>query len=534
MGERLDLSNLSFFERKFMKKIKKVIPFILITVVGVSSVLGSYKKASSVNAVAVVDDLALFMGLMAMCGVTYTAADYYWSGGQWFPDSDSPIADPDTVKWGEGLNTRLKEKWDEDVRQKGIELGYLDSEGNIINSGGSGSGSDDDNNNKFPDWDSLKALVKKSDGNIAIALGALTPLIGFYGYDFLYESGSWLADKTIADKFKIEESYVNGDTIGIMTKPYASYLGSITCDTILVSATGPVCTYNGLSKFYMIGGDKTYAHDYDSNVTLDLFLDGTYVGSHSDFTGYVSSNTFSANGKHYKYYYYYLSPWLDKNVTYNFFCPNFNNEEDCVNYLKFCVENGYQKYFNPESIDQSTDLKNDINKDDNGNLIAPLPVSNYGRIPTSDEITDFYNNIKNLPDDSTEDDRLPYVDNLISTLTTPDPDGDSDSDPDGGTTPDPDGDSDSDSTNKEDYLKDLRYLFPFCVPFDLVDCFKLFNADPVTPKVEFPIHFGIVEKDYTFVIDLKDFNGVASVCRAMFLITFIWGLILATRHLIRG
>ena len=87
-----------FFERKFMKKINKVIPFILITVVGVSSVLGSYKKASSVQAFAVVDDLALFMGLMAMCGLTYSAVDYYWSGGQWFPDSDSPIADPDTVK----------------------------------------------------------------------------------------------------------------------------------------------------------------------------------------------------------------------------------------------------------------------------------------------------------------------------------------------------------------------------------------------------------------------------------------------------
>lgn len=146
-----------------MKKINKVIPFILITVVGVSSVLGSYKKASSVQAFAVVDDLALFMGLMAMCGLTYSAVDYYWSGGQWFPDSDSPIADPDTVKWGEGLNTRLKEKWDEDVRQKGIELGYLDEEGNIINGGGSGSGSGSgDNDNKFPDWDSLKALVKKN------------------------------------------------------------------------------------------------------------------------------------------------------------------------------------------------------------------------------------------------------------------------------------------------------------------------------------------------------------------------------------
>ena len=351
-----------------------------------------------------------------------------------------------------------------------------------------------------------------------------------------------MADKTIADKFKIEESYVNGDTIGIITKPDASYLGSTQCDTILVSAKGPVCTYNGLSKFYLIDGGTDYPHDYDSDLTLDLFRDGTYVKSTSSFIGYVSSGTFSVNGKYYKYYYYYNSSWLGKNARYNFFCPNFNTEEECVSYLKSCVENGYQKYFNPESVDQSSDLKNDINKDDNGNLIAPLPVSNYGRIPTSDEITDFYNNIKNLPDDSTEDDRLPYVDNLISTLTTPDPDGgttpDPDGgttpDPDGGTTPDPDGDSDSDSTNKEDYVKDLRYLFPFCVPFDLVDCFKLFNADPVTPKIEFPIHFGIVEKDYTFVIDLKDFNGVASVCRAMFLITFIWGLILATRHLIRG
>ena len=129
----------------------------------------------------------------------------------------------------------------------------------------------------------------------------------------------------------------------------------------------------------------------------------------------------------------------------------------------------------------------------------------------------------------------------LKTSETPEPSPNPDPSPEPSPNPDPsnpdkgDGDNSGDSDiDKGSFVRDLRTLFPFCVPFDLIDCIRLFNAEPQTPKIDFPIHFPIVNVDYTFTIDLKDFDGVAKICRSMFLIMFIIGLVFATRPLIRG
>ena len=129
----------------------------------------------------------------------------------------------------------------------------------------------------------------------------------------------------------------------------------------------------------------------------------------------------------------------------------------------------------------------------------------------------------------------------LKTSETPDPSPNPDPSPEPNPNPDPsnpdsgDGDNSGDSDiDKGSFVRDLRTLFPFCIPFDLIDCIRLFNAEPVTPKIEVPMHFAFVDVDYTWTIDLKDFNGVATVCRSMFLILFIVGLVLITRNLIRG
>lgn len=105
--------------------------------------------------------------------------------------------------------------------------------------------------------------------------------------------------------------------------------------------------------------------------------------------------------------------------------------------------------------------------------------------------------------------------------------------PDSGTDTDTNPDTGTDTGADVDYKVDLTALFPFCIPFDLVRCFKLFDAEPVTPRVQIPIHFGIVEEDYVFDIDLNEFNGVASVCRTCFLILYICGLALTTSRVIK-
>ena len=129
----------------------------------------------------------------------------------------------------------------------------------------------------------------------------------------------------------------------------------------------------------------------------------------------------------------------------------------------------------------------------------------------------------------------------LKTSETPDPSPNPDPSPEPNPNPNPsnpdsgDGDNSGDSDiDKGSFVRDLRTLFPFCIPFDLIDCIRLFNAEPVTPKIEVPMHFAFVDVDYTWEIDLKDFDGVATVCRSMFLILFIVGLVLITRTLIRG
>ena len=168
------------------------------------------------------------------------------------------------------------------------------------------------------------------------------------------------------------------------------------------------------------------------------------------------------------------------------------------------------------------------------------PIHSNVKLPSTDKLKELIKNLKNTADDN--DGRQNVVDGFIKDLTTPDDSGGVSPNP--NPTPDPSNpdsggsggtDTDNpDNTDKSNFTRDLRLVFPFCIPFDLVDCIRLFSAEPETPKIDFPIHFPIVNVDYTFTIDLKDFDGVAKICRSMFLIMFIIGLVFATRPLIRG
>lgn len=111
-------------------------------------------------------------------------------------------------------------------------------------------------------------------------------------------------------------------------------------------------------------------------------------------------------------------------------------------------------------------------------------------------------------------------------------------DPDKPVDPDPDKpdnpDVPSPGFDKTGLTADLSKLFPFCIPFDLIRAIQVFNHEPETPRVEWTLNIEPLDYSYTFVIDLESFNTVAAVCRTMFLIMFLVGLIMATRSLIKG
>lgn len=84
---------------------------------------------------------------------------------------------------------------------------------------------------------------------------------------------------------------------------------------------------------------------------------------------------------------------------------------------------------------------------------------------------------------------------------------------------------------------DLSKLFPFCIPFDIIDFINVLSASPVAPCIEYPIQYPTVNgmETYNLKIDLSKFDKVAELLRKMETLVFIVGLAGITRnHMIRG
>ena len=80
---------------------------------------------------------------------------------------------------------------------------------------------------------------------------------------------------------------------------------------------------------------------------------------------------------------------------------------------------------------------------------------------------------------------------------------------------------------------DLLDKFPFCIPKDMIDMVKGFkSADRTAPHISWNFKSPVGHVDYTFNLDLEDFEDVATLLRALELAAFIVGLAFATRYLI--
>ncbi len=85
-----------------------------------------------------------------------------------------------------------------------------------------------------------------------------------------------------------------------------------------------------------------------------------------------------------------------------------------------------------------------------------------------------------------------------------------------------------------DKLKDLRGKFPFCIPFDVVDCYKSFASKDNAEAPKWDIDFKVpgTNQQYHFSVDLAMFDKYIPIFRSGVLILFFIGLLLATRKLI--
>ena len=228
----------------------------------------------------------------------------------------------------------------------------------------------------------------------------------------------------------------------------------------------------------------------------------------------------------------------------------------------------------------STDTKDDYNNNN------PLPTPSYPNIavpsiklPSLDEIKDLW---KQGSDD--EENRPTYVTNFITNHTVqptpepeptkkpevnPNPGGGTDPDPNptpsttpavnpdpgGGTDPDPNPDPDPDNPDPDNpdptpeeeaspYKADLREIFPFCIPFDLIHLFKVFDAEPEAPVFKFPLDLEldnpwtdekVVDYHHEFEFDFSDYEDLIKLLRIIQIVAFITGLMMITRQqMIKG
>lgn len=168
------------------------------------------------------------------------------------------------------------------------------------------------------------------------------------------------------------------------------------------------------------------------------------------------------------------------------------------------------------------------------------------KIPTIDEIKDFLKDLMG----GNENDQPTKVTNFITNhmvqptpapnpTTAPKPGGGES----GGGSTDPDN-PDSGDTDLDNYKANLRDVFPFCIPFDLIHLLNALDAEPEAPVFKIPIDLEagnpftgdkIVDYHSEMVIDLSDYDDAIKVIRILEIIAFLLGLMLITRQqMIKG
>jgi len=80
----------------------------------------------------------------------------------------------------------------------------------------------------------------------------------------------------------------------------------------------------------------------------------------------------------------------------------------------------------------------------------------------------------------------------------------------------------------------LKDVFPFCIPFDLVECVSQLVAAPKAPCFTVDFSGTAMASAGTVTLDLARFEGLAKIVRYFVFLGFIVGLIMITRNLIRG
>lgn len=516
-----------------MKHKKKLLCIVLSLIVATSAIYAAYQKPKEVQAAVVIDDAMLVAALLAVSGVVLITG---WAN--------------------EEQRQAAKDKYGEDAIGE-IERGFADymdtvqHAQDLINKStwhnlgldGDDDGDDGDDDDGMTTWEKLKKWANSSAGDKVISIGA-----GLLGA--LLAVGNLI--KSDGDKV---------DTVVPLDNVYRGCVNILPSNAVFTQAYNEALadgSLNGTAIYDTSYGTLYVLYNKRSTYSFKDYL--TISGTSDNFTisQYTTADyNVGLQGRNIRE----TGTSFDDRIsyTYNASITNSFNDLRCA-YINPDREIRYadgtllkdipdaDDYLTPDNTKYGSQMQTDSD----GKIVAlPFPTFNLQNFAQNYE-----QNNAELMDALLEKDDTKIqaaVDKIVESIgsseqVSPEPgDGTESGDgtgtgtgtgtttkPELGVIPDIETESDLDG-NFFLLPEEITEKFPFCVPFDIIRAFRLFDsAERNAPHFEVPIkaeRYGIDEK---IVIDLSDFNSVAALLRNMELILFIIGLAYVSRDLIKG
>lgn len=208
------------------------------------------------------------------------------------------------------------------------------------------------------------------------------------------------------------------------------------------------------------------------------------------------------------------------NETYSFNFPFFESTEDAINYLKTGSLTGL---LNGEAYD-FPDLATST-----AERLQPLTGYEFapGRLPGINAALSTAAAALPEPGLDPAENTEAYKNALNAALTAALPEPAPEPEPEPDPSPDPGTDGEGES-----YKRDLRLIFPFCIPFDFIHFIQALSADPVAPCFKIPIKLDSLGIDMVLKLDLAWMNPVMEIFRLGELGCFVIMLMAATKKMI--
>ena len=207
-------------------------------------------------------------------------------------------------------------------------------------------------------------------------------------------------------------------------------------------------------------------------------------------------------------------------TSYYFNIPIFDSASNCLNFLQ---TGSLEGLLNGEAYD-FPELTKSV-----PTVMQPLTGTKFSPSLLPGINTAVSNAVKSLPETSTDTkaNTETYKETMTSTITDVAPK--TEVVPQPSTTP---GTETGEGTEGEAYKRDLRLIFPFCIPFDFIHFIKALSADPVSPCFEIPIKLDFLGIDMVLELDFSWMDPIMEIFRLGELGCFMIMLMAETKKMI--